>query len=247
MTVRFEVDDIGRKAVVTGLWTPHDGDAIRRDGVRRLVIAVREKGLEFLKELDEVEEINVIDHVLPSDGGVMTLPGLRELGLETYSNDAIDFRVFRRLERLHLNWRPGAETAFECPSLRSLSVAGCPLTNLGPLSGLSALEGLRIASARRLTSLDGVQHLPNIRTLWLLDDRALVDLEPLANTGSSLTELWLSGCRKVTDISALARHTDLRRLALIDCGRIASLKPGAGASSSTFWWRRCTEQSRSNR
>jgi hypothetical protein len=23
--------------------------------------------------------------------------------------------------------------------------------------------------------------------------------------------------------------------------------PGAGASSSTFWWRRCTEQSRSNR
>jgi hypothetical protein len=29
--------------------------------------------------------------------------------------------------------------------------------------------------------------------------------------------------------------------------RISGLRPGAGASSSTFWWRRCTEQSRSNR
>jgi hypothetical protein len=29
--------------------------------------------------------------------------------------------------------------------------------------------------------------------------------------------------------------------------RIASVMPGAGASSSTFWWRRCTEQSRSKR
>ena len=31
------------------------------------------------------------------------------------------------------------------------------------------------------------------------------------------------------------------------CRRSASVMPGAGASSSTFWWRRCTEQSRSNR
>ena len=29
--------------------------------------------------------------------------------------------------------------------------------------------------------------------------------------------------------------------------RRSGVMPGAGASSSTFWWRRCTEQSRSNR
>jgi len=29
--------------------------------------------------------------------------------------------------------------------------------------------------------------------------------------------------------------------------RSSGVMPGAGASSSTFWWRRCTEQSRSNR
>jgi hypothetical protein len=31
------------------------------------------------------------------------------------------------------------------------------------------------------------------------------------------------------------------------CWRISGVMPGAGASSSTFWWRRWTEQSRSNR
>ena len=29
--------------------------------------------------------------------------------------------------------------------------------------------------------------------------------------------------------------------------RMAGVMPGAGASSTTFWWRRCSEQSRSNR
>jgi hypothetical protein len=29
--------------------------------------------------------------------------------------------------------------------------------------------------------------------------------------------------------------------------RRSGVMPGAGASSTTFWWRRCTEQSRSNR
>ena len=29
--------------------------------------------------------------------------------------------------------------------------------------------------------------------------------------------------------------------------RVAASMPGAGASSITFWWRRCSEQSRSNR
>jgi len=35
--------------------------------------------------------------------------------------------------------------------------------------------------------------------------------------------------------------------ALPIAARRSGVIPGAGASSSTFWWRRCTEQSRSNR
>ena len=33
----------------------------------------------------------------------------------------------------------------------------------------------------------------------------------------------------------------------VTAARVASSMPGAGASSITFWWRRCSEQSRSNR
>jgi hypothetical protein len=35
--------------------------------------------------------------------------------------------------------------------------------------------------------------------------------------------------------------------ALADPGERARRHPGAGASSMIFWWRRCIEQSRSNR
>ena len=238
MGIVFENDADGPKARAISPWSPDDARALRQSGVRRFEVGYGygDHGFPFKDGLDRLDDLNVNHLALRSDGDVAALPDLRHLSLGTYSDDAVDFRVFRRLERLYLNWRPNAETAFECPSLRSLSVAGCPLTNLGPLSGLSALEGLRIASARKLISLDGVQHLPNLRTLWLLDDRALVDLEALADTGSSLTELWLSSCRKVTAIDAVARHRDLRRLALIDCGRIASLAPLAGLPMLEEFW-----------
>jgi hypothetical protein len=41
----------------------------------------------------------------------------------------------------------------------------------------------------------------------------------------SLVEFEMSVCRKVGDISALAEHRDVRRIMLIDCGRIASMAP----------------------
>lgn len=230
MGIVFESDAEGPKARAIGEWTVDDAEALSKSGVRRFEVGsgYGDLAFPFTNGLEKVDDLKVNHLALRSDGDVATLPDLHRLSLETYSSDAIDFRVFRRLERLHLNWRPNAESAFESASLRSLSVAGCPITDLNPLSRLSALEGLRLASARKLSSLDGIQRLPNLRTLRLLDDRALVDLSPLADSGSSLTELWLDGCRRVGAIDAVARHRELRRLVLADGGRIASLKPLAG-------------------
>ena len=52
----------------------------------------------------------------------------------------------------------------------------------------------------------------------------------------SLTEIEIDGCRKITDISALARHTELRRIMLIDCGHIATLGPLANLPLLEEFW-----------
>jgi internalin A len=165
-----------------------------------------------------------------SDGAVLDMLDLKGLSLETYAKEPIDFRLFHRLQRLAFNWRPGAETAFQCTSLESLNNSGYRLTDLSPMAALTGLRALRLDNSRHLLRLDGVRALPALRILSLRDDRALVDIGDVAAMDHSLHEFELNTCRKVRDIAALASHRDLRRVILIDNGTIASLTPLANLS-----------------
>lgn len=230
MTIQIKKDDRGRKAVLVDSWGPGDGETLRRSGVTRLQLVVRGPDLEFLKdvvsELDGIEELQLVNHVLSSDGGASALSNLRALGLETYSKDRIDFaQSFPKIERLSFNWRPSGGTAFDATTLKSLSISGYPLADLNPLARLGGLHALRLDNSRHLRSLSGVEGLDLIRILSLRDDRALTDIGRLSATHHSLSEFELNACRKVTDITALERHRDLRRVVLIDCGRITSIGP----------------------
>ena len=240
MTVAIETDGNGRKAVVSDRWSPDDAKVIRQSRVTRVQIArFRGSDLAFLADLAnfaDVDDVDVIQLQLRSDAGVMALPHLRALSLETYSKDRIDFRAFPMLERLSFNWRPGGDTAFECEALGSLRVSRYPHADLSPLWRLQRLERLRIDNSRHLRRLEGVEAVPTLMVLSLRDDRALEDVGALALMDHSLTEYELNVCRKVSDISALASHRDLRRVMLIDCGRIASIKPLANLPVLEEFW-----------
>ena len=236
MTVSLTNDDLGPVATVSGRWTSTDATAIRDSRVRRLRIFGSHPDLDFLGSLDGIDEVRVQALGLVFDTGVMGLPGLKVLGLETYSKLPIDFGVFDSIERLAFNWRPNGETAFGRATLRSLRISRFPYPDLRTLSALMRLEGLRIANTRRLVSLHGIEALGGLRVLSLRDDQVVFDIGSLAEMDHSLTEIELQVCRKITDISALARHTELRRIMLIDCGHIASLAPLADLPLLEEFW-----------
>jgi hypothetical protein len=225
MTVKQKRDEFGREAVLSSPWSPKDADAIRRSGVRRLHLALRDHDMPFLRDLEGIEEVQIVDLTLKSDGAVAALPDLRVLGLETYSDDPIDFAAFKQLQRLAFNWHPKGETAFEAVTLTSLAVSRYQDVDLTPLARLSRLEGLRISNSRRLRTVDGVAALVALKVLSLRGDQRLADISGLASMDHSLDELELNLAHRVTDISPIGRHHDLRRLSLIDCGHISSLAP----------------------
>jgi hypothetical protein len=225
MTVELKRDEHGRMAILSSPSSPDDADAIRRSGVRRLQLALRDHEMAILRDLEAIEEVQIVDLTLKSDGAVAALPDLRVLGLETYSDAPIDFSAFKQLERLAFNWRPRGETAFAIATLKSLRISRYPGFDLTPLAQLPKLEGLRIENSRRLRSLDGVAALGALKVLSLRDDQGLVDISDLAAMDRSLDELELNLCHKVTDITPIERHRELRRLSLIDCGHIPSLAP----------------------
>ena len=225
MSVDFKRDKSGPIAYLGSPWTPKDAEAIRRSGVRRIDISLREHDMPFVRDLEAIEEVQIVALGVKSDGVVAALPDLRVLGLQNYCDDPIDFASFKQLERLAFNWRPKGETAFDAVTLKSLAISYYQDLDLTPLSRLARLEGLRIENSRRLRTLDGVAALGALKVLSLRDDQRLADIGDLAQMDHSLDELELNLSHKVNDISAIRRHHDLRRLSLIDCGHIPSLAP----------------------
>ena len=103
MPVSLRRDELGRIAYLRSPWTPKDAEAIRRSGVRRLHISLREHDMPFLRELEGIEEVQIVALGVKSDGVVAALPDLRVLGLQNYCDDPIDFGAFKQLERLAFN------------------------------------------------------------------------------------------------------------------------------------------------
>jgi hypothetical protein len=190
------------------------------------VMGFGERALPNLGALEGVvDELDVLTLNVTSDAAVTSLPGLRSLSLETYARDRIDFRTFGNLERLHLNWRPGAETALGNGRLRNLSISKYPFTDLGPLAELKGLEGLRIANSPAIKSVAGIGRLGHLKRLWLIDNRELANIDDLAVEGPLLVDLSMNTCRGVRDLGPLRAQVDLETLALINGGRVMSLRP----------------------
>jgi Leucine-rich repeat (LRR) protein len=127
------------------------------------------------------------------------------------------------LESCGLEWRAKARSIFECTTLRklfincydqknlsaftplvnleTLSILNAPIENLAGLECLSSLRKLRLGNLRNLKALDGIEQLQN------------------------LERLDIDGCRSIRNIEAIGPLAKLRRLHLIDDGKIDSLAP----------------------
>jgi Leucine-rich repeat (LRR) protein len=239
MPIEIAAGSLGRRVILRDPLSDADVEHIRRSGISRVwVLGFGERALPNLAALEGVvDELDVLTLNITSDAAVTSLPSLRSLSLESYARNRIDFRTFTNLERLHLNWRRGAETALENENLRNLSISRYPFTDLGPLAKLNRLEGLRIANSRGLASLAGIGNLPNLKRLWLIDNRALSDLGHLAADRPSLVDLSMNTCRSIRDVGGLRAQVDLQSVTLINGGRVASLRPLASLPRlQTLWF-----------
>ena len=218
------VDSVGGVAVLTGAWQAGDRDTLARSPVRRLVVNGA-PDIEFLAAIPPLDELELHHLPLKDIRPLEAQPQLRALSLNAYYTSAFDFRQLARLERLHLDWGPGAESIAGLAHLQDLSVSRYPGTDLALLSPLAGLHSLRIAEARRAASLRGIASFPSLQRLRLLALPALRDLAPIGELGLSLRSLELSRCRRVGRLDELHRLINLERLLVLDCGAIDSLHP----------------------
>ena len=87
----------------------------------------------------------------------------------------------------------------------------------------TAACSVRLRSAPRLSSLNGVETLTSLEKLAVAGARSLDRLTPLLAVGISLTSLELESCRRLESIHALEATPRLTYLGVNDCGNIDSV------------------------
>ena len=123
-----------------------------------------------------------------------------------------------------------------CAKLRILTLAGCPVADLGPLRGCPLLETLNLDDCRAVASVEALGSCGNLTALHL-GNTAVADVTPLGRGCPKLKALWLFGTR-VSDVRPLGTLGYLEQLHLFStavadvgglgpCGRLALLNLSA--------------------
>ncbi len=180
--------------------------------------------LDFLQHIPTLRELVVLSGV-PSDAGLRHCPLLERLHLTTASTDHVDLRPFVHLRTVFLGALQGKESVLALERLTSFYLYGYPYADLVPLAALTNLERLEIGPAPRLASLYGLERVAGRLTFFgVYHAPRLSTLDDLPQA-SGLRTLEIDSCRGLSDLSPIGRLPRLRRLALIDCGELASLRP----------------------
>jgi len=252
----IEEGSYGPRVVLTREPTPDELAKLRARAVLEVVmndgLGWRGTSVAFVAELPWLRalELRSIVVKIEDDSAVSDLHELVKLALDTYCTNAIDFSGMPLLERLSYIWRKRTSGLATLRRLRELSLTQYGVADLAELSemkqlarfevfggavreirdiaSLTELRWVRLASLRRLTSLDGMEALGQLDFLMIQSCKGIQSLQPLAGC-VNLRELYLDSVGDIESLLPLQRLKRLEAVSLIETttvgdGRIAFLR-----------------------
>lgn len=200
----IEAGRYGPKAVLTE-WRSEYRQMLRAEEVLEIEINSAKgwsgSSLEFLKNVDWIRSLIVMDMRLNDISGVHYCNNLENMEIVTYSRSTIYFDHFPNLRSCVIEWNgSGMLSIFKCCKLELLSI------NRFRASGIDDLRNF---------------HFPILKDLTLLNSR----ISCLRSIGqmSSLCRLRLGRLTKLEDITAIVKLKNLKKLHVQKCQRIRNL------------------------
>jgi len=181
---------------------------------------------DALKNLQGLSSFEVtLSFNIKYNGSLETLDGLDSLtGVDPITGTKLGLRIFGNPKLLSLT---GLENIVE---LRELFIQGGSLENLEGLSGLRTIDmELIISLTQTLESLDGLDALERVGTVWLVSNSALVNVDAL-HLVSELDELiirtnpLLRNLDGLTSLVEVSRSVTILENSLLDsCGALVAV------------------------
>ncbi len=229
----------GPRLVLLSEWAPRYAEYMRHNDILELEVnyakGFRGADLAFLSQIPFLVGLAVVAYHLRDLAPVHDLHQLKSLKIAARGDTSrIDFGQFPVLEDCTLEWRPKAESVFECTTLRRLWINKYRSKSADSFSSLTSLEELFIATSP-VEDIRGLASLSRLRLLGLYNLQYLQSLEGLEHL-TALEELRLKVCRKVGRLDELRFLSNLTRLTLGNCGKVATLQPLRGLPRLEWMW-----------
>lgn len=220
-----EYDDEVRSILVKGPWHDDIIDFMQNNQIKGLCLNYA-KGFEclnfdFLSDLPELELLNIIYTPVDSLVSVESLVNLKSLSLSCHWKDKVDLSQLKSLTRCFISYGKGAESVFECSSLRYLYIDEFKLKDFSKLKNLTKVEYLTIGNSS-FNSLELISGNHLLRKLVLLNCRKLDRLDGIGKLGK-LEWLTIDGSRMLNSIEELSALNNLKVLQLSNNKEIVTL------------------------
>ena len=156
---------------------------------------------------------------------------LRELRNLSFGNtgfaDGFDYSRFPRLEYVEIRWGQAVARDIDCGRL---NVPSLYLVNYRhksrdfyPLSGMDKLREM-VVHATNVVSTSGISRLTQIKKLWLMYPRKLVDIKEIGEC-KSIEDLRIDDVKSVRNVTDVIQNlTNLVHLSISDISAIDSLR-----------------------
>ncbi|MFE8073539.1 hypothetical protein QQM79_21055, partial [Marinobacteraceae bacterium S3BR75-40.1] len=222
----YPVDSV----LVKGKWNNKIVEWMKQNDIKGLYLnsseGFKSKNFDFLLDIPELELLNIISPPVDKLSVIDRLINLKSISLSCAWEDKIDLSGLHRLENCFINYAKGAESVFECSSLRCLYIDEFKLKSFAEIKNLSKIECLTIANSN-FNSPELLGELKSLRKLVLLNCKKLDHLDGISNL-KNLEWLTIDGSTKITNIKELSSLGNLEVLQLSDNKEIESLRPIRG-------------------
>jgi len=232
-----EYDDVISSLLVGGEWNKDILDFMKKKEIKGLYLnstkGFKCQNFDFLLDLPELELLNIICSPVDTLAPIETLKNLKSLSISCHWRDTLDLSGLENLDHSFISYGKGAESVFECSSLRYLYIDEFKLKNFSRLENLAKIEYLTIGNSsfnnpellgefkhlrklvllncRKFDHFKGIEKLENIEWLTIDGSRKLTSIEGLSSL-KNLMVLQLSDNKEIETLAAIKELTQLKAL-----------------------------------
>lgn len=215
----------GLQIQIFGFFCDEILDAINQYGVTSILLSQwkgwKSQPLDFLTEIENLRVVSIFDGSIQDLSVIEKLEKLEVLYLECpKAKTKVDFSILKNIVDVRFDWRPCFSSICESNTVQTILINGYKGEDLSSFKS-NSLTRLDIVKGGKLATLNGIENIPNIKSLMLYRCGKLTDISSLQSV--ALERIEFETCKKLEKLESVFSLSSLKQISLDKCGQIKAI------------------------